>query len=134
MRDGTDSMKITESKLRRMIREMIREGFAGPLPKAQQKKFETERKRNSEVLGYTLTGTPDRKTDIGLTEAKMVTLIIPAEDKRKADQILKQLKMNPGKQYKFNTGKNRTFELEVDSSIENKILDAFIENGVDVKG
>ena len=58
------------------------EGFAGPLPKSEQGKFETSRKKSSEVLGYKLTGTPDRKTNIGLTEAKMVQYNIPESDKR----------------------------------------------------
>ena len=61
-------MKITESKLRKIIREVIREGFAGPLSKTNRKKFETNRKRNSEVLGYKLSGKTDVKTEIGLTE------------------------------------------------------------------
>ena len=61
-------MKITESKLRKIIREIIREGFAGPLSKTKQKKFESDRRKNSEVLGYRLTGKSDVKAEIGLTE------------------------------------------------------------------
>ena len=61
-------MKITESKLREIIRKIIREGFAGPLSKSEQKKFESDRKKNSEVLGYKLAGTSDVKAPIGLTE------------------------------------------------------------------
>ena len=38
-------MKITESKLRKIIRKIIREGFAGPLSKSEQKKFESDRKK-----------------------------------------------------------------------------------------
>ncbi len=61
-------MKIAESKLRKMIREIIKEGFAGPLSRTDQRKFETTRKENSEVLGYKLSGKADVKTEIGLTE------------------------------------------------------------------
>ena len=61
-------MKITESKLRKIIRKMIREGFAGPLSRSEQKGFERDRKNNSEVLGYKLSGKSDVKTQIGLTE------------------------------------------------------------------
>lgn len=62
-------MKITESMLRKIIREVIREGFAGPLAKTKQKKFEADRRRNSEVLGFKRTGKSDVKTGIGLTES-----------------------------------------------------------------
>jgi len=62
-------MKLTESKLRQIIREVIREGFAGPLSKTKQKKFETDRRKGSEVLGFKATGKPDVKTGIGLTES-----------------------------------------------------------------
>ena len=55
-------MKLTESKLRQIIREVIREGFAGPLSKTKQKKFETDRRKGSEVLGFKATGKPDVKT------------------------------------------------------------------------
>ena len=61
-------MKLTKSKLRELIREVIKEGFAGPLSRADQKKFEAMRKGNSEVLGYKLSGKADVKTEIGLTE------------------------------------------------------------------
>ena len=85
-------MKITESKLRKIIREVIREGFAGPLSKTKQKKFETNRKRNSEVLGYKLSGKSDVKTSIGLTEAARVQFTIPESDKRQVNNVLKKLK------------------------------------------
>jgi hypothetical protein len=58
-------MKIAESKLRKIIREMIKEGFAGPLSKSEQKRFESKRRKTSEVLGYKLTGASDVKTKIG---------------------------------------------------------------------
>ena len=60
-------MKLSESKLRKIIRKMIKEGFAGPLPKSDQNRFEETRKKNAEVLGYTLTGTSDVKAEIGRT-------------------------------------------------------------------
>ena len=61
-------MKLTKSRLREIIREVIKEGFAGPLSKTKQKKFETDRQKSSEVLGFKATGKPDVKTGIGLTE------------------------------------------------------------------
>ena len=43
----------------------VDEGFAGGLKKEERKKFDKHRRKQSEVLGYTLTGTDDLKTDIG---------------------------------------------------------------------
>ena len=127
-------MKLTESKLRKIIREIIREGFAGPLSKSEQKKFETERKRKSEVLGYKVTGTPDRKTDIGLTEAKLVQLNIPESDKRMVGKVLKVLKLKMGKDYDYGSGKGANFTLELDERFYNKVLDMLIKNKVRVTG
>ena len=126
--------KLTESKLRKTIREIIREGFAGPLPKAQQKKFENERKRNSEVLGYKLTGTPDRKTSIGLTEQKRVQFAIPEADKRQVTKILKQLKLKAGIDYDFGTASGANFTLDINKQVQNKVLDLLIKNNVRVHG
>jgi len=127
-------MKLTESKLRKIIREIIREGFAGPLSKSEQKKFETERKRKSEVLGYKVTGAPDRKTDIGLTEAKLVQLNIPESDKRMVGKVLKVLKLKMGKDYDYGSGKGANFTLELDERFYNKVLDMLIKNKVRVTG
>ena len=41
------------------------EGFAGALKKEDRKAFDKGRQKQSEVLGYTLTGTPDVKTKVG---------------------------------------------------------------------
>ena len=73
-------MKLTESKLRKFIREIINEDFAGPLSKSQQKKFESNRKKNSEVLGYKLTGTTDRKTEIDGTNIKLDAPVTASND------------------------------------------------------
>ena len=95
-------MKLTKSKLREIIREVIKEGFAGPLSRSDQKKFETIRKGNSEVLGYKLSGTSDVKTEIGLSEQKRIKLKIPIIDKLKVDKILKgKLKLKVGKDFDY---------------------------------
>ena len=62
--------KMKETKVRKMIRKMVREimseGFAGGLKKeSDRKKFDNARRKNAEVLGYTLTGTNDVKSEIG---------------------------------------------------------------------
>lgn len=110
------------------------EGFAGPLPKSEQGKFETSRKKSSEVLGYKLTGTPDRKTNIGLTEAKMVQYSIPESDKRMVTKILTKLKLKAGKDFDYGAGKGANFILDLDKRFENKVLDLLLKSRVRVHG
>ena len=52
------------SLIRKMVREIMKEDFAGAYPKEHRKKFDNMRRKQSEVLGYTLTGTNDIKTEI----------------------------------------------------------------------
>ena len=44
--------------------EPVKEDFAGAYPKNMRKKFDNKRKKQSEVLGYKLTGKDDIKTEI----------------------------------------------------------------------
>ena len=126
-------MKITESKLRKIIREVLKEGFAGVLSRSDQKRFETGRKQNSEVLGYKLTGSSDIKTEIGLTEQKRIQLKIPIIDKLKVDKILKgKLKLKIGKDFDYGVGPGATFILDLDKKTLNKVLDILIANRVRV--
>ena len=53
-----------EQKLREAIRKIIREDFAGSYPEHVRKKFDNKRRKQSEVLGYKLTGVNDVKTEI----------------------------------------------------------------------
>ena len=126
-------MTLTKSKLRKIIREVIKEGFAGPLSRSDQKKFETIRKGNSEVLGYKLAGTSDVKTEIGLTEQKRVQLKIPTVDKLKVDKILKgKLKLKVGKDFDYGAGPGATFILDLDNKTLNKALDMLVANRIRV--
>ena len=66
-----------ETKVRQLIRKMVREimseDFGGSYPEGMRKKFDKKRQKQSEVLGYTLTGKSDVKTEIDdatVTEAK----------------------------------------------------------------
>jgi len=52
------------SLIRKMVREIMKEDFAGSLKQEDRKEFDNTRKKQSEVLGYKLTGTPDVKTEI----------------------------------------------------------------------
>ena len=60
------NMKETKVRklIRKMVREIMREGFAGALKKEDRKKFDNKRRKQSEVLGYTLTGKDDIKVEI----------------------------------------------------------------------
>tara|TARA_A100001011_G_scaffold201535_1_gene209877 strand:+ start:314 stop:1633 length:1320 start_codon:yes stop_codon:yes gene_type:complete len=60
-----------ETHVRQLIKKIVREimsemneGFAGALKKEDRKKFDKGRRKQSEVLGYTLTGKDDIKTEI----------------------------------------------------------------------
>ena len=50
--------------IKKMVREIMKEDFAGAYPKSMRKKFDKGRQKQSEVLGYKLTGKPDVKTEI----------------------------------------------------------------------
>ena len=57
-----------ETKVRQLIRKMVREimseDFAGAYPKEKRAKFDKMRQKQSEVLGYKLVGKPDIKVEI----------------------------------------------------------------------
>ena len=57
-----------ETKVRRLIRKIVREimkeGFAGAVNKSARQSFDATRRKQSEVLGYKLTGKNDMKVEI----------------------------------------------------------------------
>lgn len=69
-----------------------------------------------------------------LSEARMVQLQIPYRDRKKAEQILKKLRLTPGKDYDYGVGKGATFILELDVKHEDKVLEMLIKNRVQVHG
>ena len=50
--------------IKKMVREIMKEDFAGAHPAHKRKKFDKMRQKQSEVLGYKLMGTPDVRTEI----------------------------------------------------------------------
>ena len=66
-----------EQKLREVIRKMIREDFAGSYPEHVRKKFDNTRRKQSEVLGYKLTGVNDVKTEIDDATVKESVYTLP---------------------------------------------------------
>tara|TARA_B100000287_G_scaffold282299_1_gene265975 strand:- start:405 stop:668 length:264 start_codon:yes stop_codon:yes gene_type:complete len=69
-----------------------------------------------------------------LNEAKQVQLQIPIRDKLKVDKILKKkLRLKLGRQYDIGVGKGATFVLELDTKFQDKVLELFIKNRIQVK-
>jgi len=92
-----DAMKLKRNKtLQKFIKRkggvQIEEGFGGELKGSDKKKFEDDRKKNGEQLGYTLTGTSDVKETLKKVVKEEVSNIISERmDKRQAGETLKQL-------------------------------------------
>ena len=66
-----------EQKLREVIRKIVREDFAGAYPEHQRKKFDGKRRKQSEVLGYKLTGVNDVRTEIDDATVKESVYTLP---------------------------------------------------------
>ena len=92
-----DAMKLKRNKtLQKFIKlkggQQIKEGFGGELKGSEKKKFENDRKKNGEQLGYTLTGESDVKETLRRVVKEEVSNIISERmDKRQAGETLKQL-------------------------------------------
>ena len=66
--------------------------------------------------------------------AKQIQLQIPIRDKLKVDKILKKkLRLKLGRQYDIGVGKGATFVLELDTKFQDKVLELFIKNRIQVK-
>lgn len=85
----SENVDMDEQKIREMIQNIVvDEGFAGGLKKEDRKKFNKNRQKQSEVLGYELAGKNDIKTSIGdatvtegkLTEGKYDKILDKIED------------------------------------------------------
>jgi hypothetical protein len=61
-----------EELLKEAIRKIVAEDFAGSYPAHQRKKFDNTRRKQSEVLGYKLTGKNDVRTEIDDATVKEV--------------------------------------------------------------
>ena len=69
-----------------------------------------------------------------LREGKMVQWQIKERDKRNAKKILDKLRLKMGKDYDFGASKGAIFILELDKKFENKVLEIFIKNRINVRG
>jgi hypothetical protein len=72
---------------------------------------------------------------INLREGKMVQWEIKDRDKRKVSKILDKLRLKMGKNYDFGASRHgATFVLELDKKFEDKVLELFIKNRINVQG
>ena len=70
-----------------------------------------------------------------LSEAKMVQLQIKEIEKKKVSKILNKLRLKMGKNYDFGASRRgATFVLELDKKFEDKVLELFIKNRINVQG
>jgi hypothetical protein len=70
-----------------------------------------------------------------LNEGKMVQWEIKDRDKRKVSKILDKLRLKMGKNYDFGASRHgATFVLELDKKFEDKVLELFIKNRINVQG
>jgi len=69
-----------------------------------------------------------------LIEGKMVQFMIKERDKRNVRKILDKLRLKMGRDYDFGVGKGATFIVELDKKYQDKVLELFIKNRINVQG
>ena len=74
-----------------------------------------------------------RETIKDLMEAKIVRWEIPMKDKKKVEMIVKKLKLKDTKDYSI-YGSGKTFEMELDSKYEDKVLELLMKMNIKVRG
>ena len=83
--------------IRKLVRELmeemdINEGFAGALKKEERKAFDKMRREQSQVLGYTLTGTDDVKTEIDDATIKEIKIPFSSSHIKQLKRAFKDMK------------------------------------------
>ena len=68
-----------------------------------------------------------------LTEGKIVRWEIPMKDKKKVEMIVKKLRLKDTKDYSI-YGSGKTFEMELDSKYEDKVLELLMKMNIKVRG
>ena len=70
-----------------------------------------------------------------LVETRYVWYTLLERDKGKVRKILDKLRLKMGKHYDFGAGrKGPTFILELDKKYQNKVLELFVKNRINVRG
>ena len=74
-----------------------------------------------------------RETIKDLMEGKIVRWEIPMKDKKKVEMIVKKLGLKDTKDYSIH-GSGKTFEMELDSKYEDKVLELLMKMNIKVRG
>ena len=74
-----------------------------------------------------------RETIKDLMEGKIVRWEIPMKDKKKVEMIVKKLRLKDTKDYSIH-GSGKTFEMELDSKYEDKVLELLMKMNIKVRG
>ena len=74
-----------------------------------------------------------RETIKDLMEGKIVRFEIPMKDKKKVQAVVKKLKLKDNKDYSI-YGSGKTFEMELDSKYEDKVLELLMKMNIKVRG
>ena len=74
-----------------------------------------------------------RETIKDLMEGSIVRFEIPMKDKKKVQAVVKKLKLKDNKDYAI-YGSGKTFEMELDSKYEDKVLELLMKMNIKVRG
>jgi len=91
--------------------------------------------RKNDAAYLSLKKGPLKFTEGKLNEGKMVQWEIKDRDKKNVSKILNKLRLKMGKHYDFGASRHgATFVLELDKKLEDKVLELFIKNRINVQG
>jgi len=148
------SEQMTEGKLRKVIREILKEQLNEDFKnnewevyvadeKGKEKIVKVAKSKRAGVILYNKLINTDKFHEVGMrvikeekvNEAKMVKLILPIKDRKKAVHILqKQLKLKVTKDFEYGGKKGSNFEIELDKKFENKVIELFMKSKIKVRG
>jgi len=148
-----------EIKIRELIKKLVREIMSeGNLTedfknnkwevyvadeKGKEKIMKVAKSKRAGVILYNKLINTDKYHEVGMrvikeekvNEAKMVKLILPIKDRKKAVHILqKQLKLKVTKDFEYGGKKGSNFEIELDKKFENKVIELFMKSKIKVRG
>jgi len=111
--------------------------------KGKEKIMKVAKSKRAGVILYNKLINTDKYHEVGMrvikeekvNEAKMVKLILPIKDRKKAVHILqKQLKLKVTKDFEYGGKKGSNFEIELDKKFENKVIELFMKSKIKVRG
>ena len=148
-----------EMKIRELIKKLVREIMSeGNLTedfknnkwevyvadeKGKEKIVKVAKSKRAGVILYNKLINTDKFHEVGMrvikeeqmNEAKMVKLILPIKDRKKAVHILqKQLKLKITKDFEYGGQKGSNFVIELDKKFENKVIELFMKSKIKVRG